>query len=64
MAILDGFMDLLDEVGQFASAFKKAWADGSISKDDLNTLKSKSGEVQGRLAMIIARTSEMAERSE
>lgn len=64
MAILDGFFDLMDAEGKFAATFKKAWADGSISKDDLDAIKAKSAEVQGRLAMIVARTAEMAERSE
>lgn len=61
MSMLDGFMDILTELGQFAKEFQADWADGRITKDELERIKSEAADVQGRLAMFVARITEIAE---
>ena len=61
MSMLDGFMDILTELGQFAQEFQTDWADGRISKVELERLKSEAADVQGRLAMFVTRIAEIAE---
>lgn len=61
MSMLDGFMDILKELGEFSKEFQTGWADGRISKDELDRIKLEAADVQGRFAMFVARITEISE---
>lgn len=59
MSMLDGFMDILKELGEFSTEFQKSWADGVIKPDELERIVAEANDVQGRLAMFVSRISSM-----
>lgn len=61
MAILDGFMEIVSELGELTREFQTSWADGRITKKEMDRIKSEAEDVQCRLAMFVQRIGSLAE---
>lgn len=59
MSLLDGFMDIIVELGQFTTEFQTAWADGDITPKEVDRLKKEASDVQQRLAAFVQRIEHM-----
>lgn len=46
MGLLDAFMSVLKELGEFSSEFRKDWEDGNIDADELARLRQEFYEMQ------------------
>lgn len=60
MELLDGFMDIIRELGELTKEFQSSWADGRITLTELAKIKSEAEDVQCRLAMFVSRLSNLA----
>lgn len=60
MALLDGFMDIINELGEFTRAFQEAYRDGKITPSEIKQISSEAADVQTRLAAFVLRLQEMA----
>jgi hypothetical protein len=60
MALLDGFMDIVTELGQFTAAFQSAYRDGNLTCEEINGLVREAADVQSRLAGFVLRLKDMA----
>lgn len=60
MALLDGFMDIINELGDFTRAFQEAYRDGTISAPEIKDISNEAADVQTRLAAFVLRLQEMA----
>ncbi|MEZ0231883.1 MAG: phage regulatory CII family protein [Methylophilaceae bacterium] len=61
MALLDSYVKVISELGEFSAEFQKAIADGRITKAEFKRLKKESSDVQMRMASLIDRISHMVE---
>jgi len=59
MSLLDGFMDIINEMADFTQAFQQSWADGKITSKEFERIKSEAADVQARFAAIVARIGDM-----
>ena len=59
MAILDGFLSVINKLGEFSKEFQKDWSDGEISKKEFNQLREDSLEVQKNLLVLISMIEEL-----
>lgn len=59
MSLLDGFLEVLQELGTFAEDFRRSWADGRITKEEFDKLKADTNEIQGQVAMFISRIGDL-----
>lgn len=59
MSLLDGFLEVLEELGIFAQDFRQSWADGRITKEEFEKLKADTNEIQGRVAMFVSRIGDL-----
>ena len=62
MAMLDGFMALITELGEFTAEFQTAYADGAITQKELNAIKAQALDVQTRLAQFVQRIELIADK--
>jgi hypothetical protein len=60
MAMLDGFMAVINELGEFTAAFQTAYSDGSITQKELEQIKAQALDVQTRLAQFVQRIESIA----
>ncbi len=60
MAMLDGFMAVINELGEFTSEFQSSYADGTITQKELNAIKAQALDVQRRLAQFVQRIESIA----
>jgi len=60
MALLDGFMDIVNELGEFTKAFQEAYRDGKITSKEIKHISDEAADVQTRLAAFVLRLQEMA----
>lgn len=60
MGLLDGFMQVIKELGELTTAFQTAWADGSINSNELRDIKQEAQDVQSRLASFVQRIEQIA----
>jgi len=58
-SLLDSFMDIINEMGEFTQAFQQAWADGEVTSKELARIEGEAVDVQTRFAAIVARIREM-----
>jgi len=59
MSLLDGFMDIINEMADFTQAFQQSWADGKLTKKEFKNIKNEAADVQARFAAIVARIGNM-----
>lgn len=60
MGLLDGFMQVIKELGELTTSFQTAWADGAINSKELSDIKQEAHDVQCRLAAFIQRIEQIA----
>lgn len=61
MELLDGFMEIVRELGELTNEFQESWADGRITKKELARIHSEGEDVQCRLAMFMQRIGSLVE---
>lgn len=61
MALLDSFMGVMKELGEFAEEFRKDWNDGTISHEELDRLKKEFYEMQQAGLELMSRIEALAE---
>lgn len=62
MALLDGFMEVVKELGEFSAEFQKDWADGRITAREFQRLKAKAFDVQARMFAHVNRIEQIVEQ--
>jgi len=62
MALLDSFMSVVGELGEFSAEFQKAWADGSISPKEFQRLKKEAADVQSHMVALVNRIGQLVEQ--
>lgn len=62
MELLDGFMDVVKELGEFSAEFQRDWADGRITEKEFKRLKDEATEVQARMISLMARIERLIEK--
>ncbi|MFL9610200.1 phage regulatory CII family protein [Methylobacillus sp. Pita2] len=55
MNLLEGFLEVMKEMGDFAAAFQLAYADHVITDDELQTITSEGEDVMAKMAGLIDR---------
>lgn len=63
MALLDSFMAITKELGEFASEFQKDWADGRIDAKEIDRLRKEFYEPQQSAAAFMGMIEALAEQS-
>lgn len=63
MALLDSFMAITKELGEFASEFQKDWADGRIDGKEIERLRKEFYELQQSAAAFMGMIEALAEQS-
>lgn len=58
-ALLDAFMDIINEMAEFTQAFQQSWADGKVTSTEVNRMEGEAADVQARFAVIVSRMREM-----
>lgn len=61
MELLDGFMDIIRELGELTQEFQASWADGRITKNELSRIQSEGEDVQCRMAIFMQRIGSLVE---
>lgn len=61
MQMLDGFMDVVRELGEFSTTFQKDYADGRISADDYRDICKEGNDVIVKMASFLDRIGQMVE---
>jgi hypothetical protein len=61
MALLDSFMSVIGELGEFSSMFQNAWADGHITPEEFQRLKKEASDVQSRMVALLSRIERLVE---
>lgn len=61
MELLDSFMSVLKELGDFSNEFQKDWADGRIKQDEIVRLRREFYELQAAGAELMKRIEDLAE---
>lgn len=62
MALLDGFMTVLADLGNFSTEFQRDWADGRIDKEEFARLRQQAQTVQSHLYALLDRIGQLVER--
>lgn len=62
MDLLDSFMMVMKELGDFAAEFRNDWADGEIKPDELERLRSEFYELQQAGLELMQRIESLAEQ--
>lgn len=63
MELLDSFMTVLRELGEFSSEFQQDWSDGRIDGKELARLKQQFYEMQQAGVELMRRIEDLAEQS-
>lgn len=63
MELLDSFMSVLKELGDFSSEFQKDWSDGKIDDGEIKRLRKEFYEMQQAGSALMARIEALAEQS-
>lgn len=63
MELLDSFMSVMKELGEFSAEFRKDWEDGEISKHELKRIKQEFYEMQQAGIELMQRIEALAEQS-
>lgn len=63
MALLDSFMAITKELGDFAGEFQKDWADGRIDAKEIDRLRKEFYELQQSAAGFMGMIEALAEQS-
>jgi hypothetical protein len=58
-ALLDAFMDIINEMAEFTQAFQQSWADGKVTSKEVDRMEGEAADVQARFAVIVSRMREM-----
>jgi hypothetical protein len=61
MALLDGYMDVITELGEFTATFQTAISDGEVSHKEFARLESESYDVIQRLLALMQRIAGLAQ---
>lgn len=59
--VLDGFLAVMSEFGEFCAEFQKDWADGHLKPDEFQRLSKEARDVHVRLLSHMARIEQMVE---
>jgi hypothetical protein len=62
MQLLEGFMEVVAELGEFSTKFTAAYADGNISWPEFMDLAKEGADVMSRMAGFIDRVKQLAEK--
>lgn len=57
MALLEGFMDIMTEIGEISTEFQKAISDGRISQNEMDRIAKEIGDAMSKLLAWQARVS-------
>ena len=63
MALLDAFISITKELGEFAHEFQKDWEDGQIDAQEIERLRGDFYKLQQAAAGFMARIESLAEQS-
>lgn len=61
MELLDGFLAIVRELGEFSAEFQKSWADGRITADEFARLSSEARDIQARVVAQLSRIESVVE---
>lgn len=61
MELLDEFMSVIRELGEFSQEFQKGWADGTITPAEFERIKQEAYDVQGRMTALLQRIESLVE---
>jgi hypothetical protein len=61
MELLDGFMEVIAELGKFSVEFQYDWADGRITQDEFMRLSSDARAIQARVVSLMSRIEQIVE---
>lgn len=61
MELLDGFMEVIGELGEFSTEFQKAYADKRIDSNDFKRLQKEGTDVMTRLAGFLDRIGQVVD---
>jgi hypothetical protein len=62
MQLLDDFMHVIRELGEFSQEFQKDWADGRITPEEFERIKQEAYDVQARMAALLQRIESLVEQ--
>ena len=57
MALLEGFMEIMTEIGEISTEFQKAISDGRISQNEMDRIAKEIGDAMSKLLAWQARVS-------
>jgi hypothetical protein len=61
MGLLDGFMCIVKELGEFSNEFQKAWADGRITTNEFEKVRMQAHEMIAAAQVFLERVGELKE---
>ena len=64
MGLLDGFMEVVKDLGVLTKDFQDSWADGRITKKEFNQLKKDGLDVQAQVSLLLAMIQKLSEEEE
>lgn len=64
MELLDSFLTVLKDLGEFSAEFQDDWSDGKIKEDELSRLRAKFYALQSAGVVLMNRVEELAEKND
>lgn len=61
MQLLDGFMEVVRELGEFSSEFQKAFADGHIDSKEFKRIAKEGNDVMAKMAGLMDRIHQLVD---
>lgn len=61
MELLDGFLEIVRELGEFSAEFQKSWADGRITADEFARLSAEARDIQARVVAQLGRIEQVVD---
>jgi hypothetical protein len=61
MALLDGFMDIMKEIGEISMEFQAAMSDGRINQNEMNRIAKEISDAQSKLLAWQARVNQVVQ---
>lgn len=63
MELLDGYMDIIKELGEFSQKFQQAYADGDINPKEYRAILQEGNEVMAKMAGFMDRIGQMVTKA-